>query len=147
MWRMRMRKAGEAPRWRTAYALLCLLCVPAPAFAQDTAGGSLRRQQSYSGVWPFYSHETFEDGTEKWMSLGGLVRADASANGDTSHHVLPFYATSSLEAGSDRSLALFPLLYLRRRSPETSYDFVLPLFGNWQSGVARHTVLWPLFQT
>jgi hypothetical protein len=124
----------------------CLIVLlAAPLSAEETVQGGLRRQAEYSGLWPFFSHEVFEDGSEKWMSLLGAVQAESSPNGDWHHHVLPFYCASLGNGQTDRQLALYPLLYLRRRSPESSYDTVLPLFSSWESGTASHTLLWPLF--
>ncbi len=122
-----------------------LLAGPAPTDEPAGAGG-LRRQAAYSGLWPFYSHEELEDGSKSWTSLLGAVRVETEPDGDWHHHLLPFYCASLAEGGRDRQLGLYPLFYLRRRSPEKSYDAVLPFFSSWKSGEARHTLLWPFFQ-
>ncbi|MBI4606428.1 MAG: hypothetical protein HY721_31065 [Planctomycetes bacterium] len=106
----------------------------------------LARQASYSGLWPFFSHEAFEDGSEKWTSLLGAVRVNTEPDGDWHHHVLPFYCASLGEGRTDRQLGLYPLLYLGRRSPERDHDAVLPLFWRWRAEEARHVLLWPLLQ-
>jgi hypothetical protein len=96
------------------------------------------------GLWPFFSREVYEDGSTRWSSLAGLVRSESQVDGDWHHHVLPLYCASLWEGGTDRELALFPLLYLGRTRPQGSHDVVLPLFYRWQAGEARHLLLWPL---
>lgn len=67
-------------------------------------------------------------------------------NGDLHQHLLPFYDLTHASGGADRRLAIFPLLYFRRRSPETDYDHVFPLLSRWRSGESSHVLSWPFFQ-
>jgi len=125
--------------------LLLSLASVAPAQEAQEAGG-LRRQAGYTGLWPFWSREALEDGSVRNSSFFGTVRFESEADGDWHNHIFPFYCTSRWEKGTDNSLALYPLLYARRRSPESDYDIALPLFYRWRSDKARHAVLWPLLQ-
>lgn len=111
------------------------------------AGGTpLRRQTVYRGLWPFYTYEEYEDGAQRSRSFFGVLKIDREPNGDSHHHVLPFYCTSLRDNGRDQTLTLFPLLYSGRSSPERGHQIVFPLFYHWRRDDARHTLLWPLVQ-
>jgi hypothetical protein len=110
-------------------------------------GTNLRRQSLYEGLWPFYTHEEFEDGSKRWKSLFGLVRRDSEPGGESHHHVLPFYCTSLDGAGTDRRLSIFPLLYFGRHGPLGGHDYVLPFYYRWDGHDEKHAVVWPLFRS
>ncbi len=137
---------------RPSWVLLAVACLTSPVPAQDDpsipvaeepGGGDLRRSD-YSGLWPFYSRESYEDGSTRTSSLFGAIRSEELANGDRHHRVLPFYSRSIEDGGEDRRLAIYPLLYLRRRSPIASHDIALPFFAWWRNETENETLLWPL---
>lgn len=123
-------------------SIILPLCGSAFAQTEEAGGGRLQRSE-HRGLWPFYSRDVFDDGSTRFSSLFGAVGGEFHSNGDYHHRVLPFYATTLTGDGSDHRLALYPLLYLRRRSPEVSYDIALPFGASWAAGSARHHVLWP----
>jgi hypothetical protein len=136
-----------------AWILLALASIARPTFSQDdsgalfvdeSSGGDLRRSE-HSGLWPFYSRDRYDDGSTRTSSLFGAIRSEELANGDYRHRVLPFYSRIVKGGGEDRQLAIYPLLYLRRRSPLASHDIVLPLFASWKSEMSDQTLLWPFF--
>ena len=90
---------------RLAAIILFLVFSLAASAQAPGEGGPLRRQSVYRGLFPFYTHEEFEDGSSRSKVLLGLVRAESEPNGDSYHHVLPFYSTSLSDGGVDRSLA------------------------------------------
>ncbi len=136
---------------RRALMLLAFLEAGSRLAAQETpdvpgAGHpTIQRQVDYTGLWPFYSREVFEGGRTRTSVLAGLMRTTTGPQGEYHHHLLPFYDVSVADAGRDRRLAIFPLLYFSRRSPEISYDHVLPLFSRWRAGASTHVLSWPLF--
>ena len=113
--------------------------------APDPAGAGDLRRSRHSGLWPFYSSEVYDDGGTRTTSLFGAIRSESEPDGDYRHRVFPLYDRTVTDGGRDRRLAIFPLLYLGRRSPPADHDIVLPLFARWRSGMSHDTLLWPLF--
>ena len=143
---------GRRAALATVLSFACSLPTSAEETAPPLAAGddkaaarSPLRRREYVGLWPFYSRETFEDGGSKTTSLFSAIRFERDGRGDTHHRVFPFYSASLTDGGTDHRLALLPLLYLRRRSPDADHDVLLPFFARWRAEPSRHTLLWPFF--
>jgi len=111
--------------------------------ASPEPGTPLRRQVSYSGLFPFYSHERFEDGSARTRGAAGLVRIDREPDGSFRHALIPLYGVSANPSRGERELAIWPLLLLHGRSPGEGYDALGPL-ARWYRGESQHLLLWPL---
>ena len=125
--------------------LFCLILAESLAAQEGDGPRGLRRQADYFGLWPFWSQEVYESGAEQRTALLGLFKAETEPDGDWHHHLLPLYCASLWKGRTEDQFALYPLLYLRRRSPESDHDVILPLFYSWRSDSSRHTLLWPIF--
>lgn len=112
----------------------------APAFDRS----QLRRHE-YSGLWPLYSRETYEDGRVATSSLFHLIRHESAPDGGSYHRFWPFYGARSDRDGSETGLAIYPLLYFRERTRSGGHDVQFPFFAHWYGESRSNTLLWPIF--
>src|SRR5688572_6700446 len=114
-----------------------------PVSPSPAPGTPLRRQASYSGLFPLYSHERFEDGSARTRGAVGLVHIDREPDGSFRHGVLPLYDASGSSLRGEHGLAIYPLLFFHGRSPGKGFDIIGP-FARWYRGESHHLLLWPL---
>ncbi len=110
----------------------------------DVTDRSKLRRSRHSGLWPFYSQDEYEDGGTSRSSLFGVFRFEDRPDGSYRHQALPFYSLASTDGGSDESAAIYPLLYLHRRSATLDYDLVLPFFARWSDARGKRTLFVPI---
>jgi hypothetical protein len=102
------------------------------------------RRHRYSGFWPFYSSEEFEDGRTETRALLGAIRFDSDLLGGRYHRVLPFYAASSQPAARRSSLQIYPILWFQEQDGDEGFAAWVPFWWQrwWTTG--DRTIVWPL---